>query len=188
MARSPCDVLALCGISVRFQTLFHTQRQVAHALLTRPPLTYFGASSSIRPFDLNVLCTPPAFILSQDQTLEIIVLKHRLLCDPILLSSLALSFFYFCLSSILICKNFRDPFQAFLALYFSLVVQFSRIICHRFCGDLSIIPLSFRFVNTFCKSFFNFFQSFFKVVCGGRPSCGRLAYYNTLHKICQGFL
>ena len=29
-----------------------------------------------------------------------------------MLSSLALSFFYFCLSSILICKNFRDPFQA----------------------------------------------------------------------------
>ena len=44
-----------------------TQGQVAHALLTRPPL---GIAA---PFDLNVLCTPPAFILSQDQTLEQIV-------------------------------------------------------------------------------------------------------------------
>ena len=45
-------------------------RQVTHALLTRPPLSH----SSIRrnrsaSFDLHVLSTPPAFILSQDQTL-----------------------------------------------------------------------------------------------------------------------
>ena len=45
-------------------------RQVTHALLTRPPLSHLsirrnqGAS-----FDLHVLSTPPAFILSQDQTL-----------------------------------------------------------------------------------------------------------------------
>ena len=59
----------LCGINVRFQTVSPTQGQVAHALLTRPPL---GIAA---PFDLNVLCTPPAFILSQDQTLEQIVFK-----------------------------------------------------------------------------------------------------------------
>ena len=45
-------------------------RQVTHALLTRPPLSH----SSVRKlqsasFDLHVLGTPPAFILSQDQTL-----------------------------------------------------------------------------------------------------------------------
>ena len=28
----------LCGISVRFQTLSPSERQVTHALLTRPPL------------------------------------------------------------------------------------------------------------------------------------------------------
>ena len=45
-------------------------RQVTHALLTRPPLSHLlvrklqGAS-----LDLHVLSTPPAFILSQDQTL-----------------------------------------------------------------------------------------------------------------------
>ncbi|MDR9894788.1 hypothetical protein G7B40_009445, partial [Aetokthonos hydrillicola Thurmond2011] len=36
----------------------------SHALLTRPPLTPKG------PFDLHVLSIPPAFILSQDQTLR----------------------------------------------------------------------------------------------------------------------
>ena len=65
----PCDLITLCGINVRFQTVSPTQGQVAHALLTRPPL---GIATS---FDLNVLGTPPAFILSQDQTLEQIVLK-----------------------------------------------------------------------------------------------------------------
>ena len=30
----------LCGISVCFRTLFHSQGQVAHALLTRPPLSW----------------------------------------------------------------------------------------------------------------------------------------------------
>ena len=65
----PCDSITLCGINVRFQTVSPTQGQVAHALLTRPPL---GIATS---FDLNVLGTPPAFILSQDQTLEQIVFK-----------------------------------------------------------------------------------------------------------------
>ena len=44
--------------------LSRCKRQVAHVLLTRPPL---GISTS---FDLHVLGMPPAFVLSQDQTLE----------------------------------------------------------------------------------------------------------------------
>ena len=45
-------------------------RQVTHALLTRPPLSHssFRGNQSAS-FDLHVLGTPPAFILSQDQTL-----------------------------------------------------------------------------------------------------------------------
>ena len=63
----PCDLDMLCGISVRFQTLSPSERQVAHVLLTRPPLRMEASFHS--PFDLHVLGTPPAFILSQDQTL-----------------------------------------------------------------------------------------------------------------------
>ena len=37
----------------------------SHALLTRPPLTPKG------PLDLHVLGLPPAFVLSQDQTLKL---------------------------------------------------------------------------------------------------------------------
>ena len=69
--------MRLCGISSCFQLLSPCIRQVAHALLTRPPLEYdffHSASSSsdvLSPFDLHVLSTPPAFILSQDQTLNV---------------------------------------------------------------------------------------------------------------------
>ena len=52
-------------------------RQVTHALLTRPPLTYVSLGFNISPFDLHVLSTPPAFILSQDQTLTIMVSYSR---------------------------------------------------------------------------------------------------------------
>ena len=40
-------------------------------LLTRySPVRHCSGTEVPSPFDLNVLCTPPAFILSQDQTLE----------------------------------------------------------------------------------------------------------------------
>ena len=58
-----------CGISTPFDVLFPSRGKVAHALLTRPPLKHLGASSSMSPLDLHVLGTPPAFVLSQDQTL-----------------------------------------------------------------------------------------------------------------------
>ena len=69
LTSAPCGAVVLCGISVPFRTLFPCMRQVPHALLTRPPLGHPGASSQMTSFDLHVLSTPPAFVLSQDQTL-----------------------------------------------------------------------------------------------------------------------
>ena len=70
--------MRLCGISSRFQLLSPCTGQVTHALLTRPPLSHirFHSEEIIRQasFDLHVLGTPPAFVLSQDQTLKTIVL------------------------------------------------------------------------------------------------------------------
>ena len=57
-----------CGISSRFQLLSPSEGQIAHALLTRPPLS--TSPKECTPFDLHVLGTPPAFVLSQDQTLN----------------------------------------------------------------------------------------------------------------------
>ena len=72
--------MVLCGISTCFQVLSLFLGQIAHALLTRPPLKNSLAlipdclalnneCYSVSPLDLHVLSTPPAFVLSQDQTL-----------------------------------------------------------------------------------------------------------------------
>ena len=72
----PCDSVVLCGISNRFRLLSPSKRQVAHALLTRSPLSKIP--KNLAPFDLHVLGTPPAFVLSQNQTLKFNYLKPSL--------------------------------------------------------------------------------------------------------------
>jgi hypothetical protein len=67
--------VVLSGISTPFGELFRTSGQITHVLRTRAPLY-----SPLRAFslDLHVLGTPPAFVLSQDQTLQLRVLaRHR---------------------------------------------------------------------------------------------------------------
>ena len=75
----PCGSVVLCGISSRFQLLSPSEGQVPHVLLTRSPLSYISVtpkgSVNITPFDLHVLGAPPAFVLSQDQTLYKMVSK-----------------------------------------------------------------------------------------------------------------
>ena len=60
--------MSLSDISSAFAELSQCKGQVSYVFLTRAPLTPKG------PFDLHVLGTPPAFILSQDQTLRLISL------------------------------------------------------------------------------------------------------------------
>jgi hypothetical protein len=59
----------LFGISTGFPELSRSAGQVAHVLLTRPPLNQ-KEQAPLVPLDLHVLGTPPAFVLSQDQTLH----------------------------------------------------------------------------------------------------------------------
>ena len=56
----------LRGISSPFELLSPASGQVTNVLLTRSPLSAIANA----PSDLHVLSTPPAFILSQDQTLR----------------------------------------------------------------------------------------------------------------------
>ena len=150
-----CRTIGSCGISVRFQTLSPTQGQVAHALLTRPPLIPPKGS----PFDLNVLCTPPALILSQDQTLEIMVSKRpgegsiksiSSLIAHLLFFRVVFSLSEFTRFSSHILHTFVCPFASYL----SLTVQFSRTVRHPLLrGDLFIISQSKRFVKRFLKLF-----------------------------------
>ena len=131
--------MRICGISSDFSLLSPCMRQVTHALLTRPPLA--SGASSLRPFDLHVLSTPPAFILSQDQTLckSLFPLKTTVW--------LSLVFTVFRTSFLNDCK------------------EFSRIVCvslFSYQGSLSCdssfnLPHLFRFVNYFFRFFSNFF-------------------------------
>ena len=62
------------GINPGFPRLSQCLRQVTHVLLTRPPLIHLvfipKESVKVSSLDLHVLGTPPAFVLSQDQTLD----------------------------------------------------------------------------------------------------------------------
>ncbi len=59
------------GISSPFSELSQTSRQIAHVLHTLAPLQFQNIATLKLAFDLHVLSTPPAFVLSQNQTLRI---------------------------------------------------------------------------------------------------------------------
>src|SRR5262249_9041214 len=63
-----CDPARASGISNGFPMLSRSSGQVPHVLLTRSPLS--TRASPGLSFDLHVLGAPPAFVLSQDQTLH----------------------------------------------------------------------------------------------------------------------
>ena len=58
------------GISSDFSELFQSSRQIAHVLRTLTPLNTANIATHSAPLDLHVLSTPPAFVLSQNQTLR----------------------------------------------------------------------------------------------------------------------
>src|SRR5438477_10117958 len=67
------------GITCPFGQLSQSPGHISDSLLTRSPLTLAG------PCDLHVLATPPAFRLSQDQTLQLNFLARvapDARCDP----------------------------------------------------------------------------------------------------------
>jgi hypothetical protein len=60
----------LWGINPSFPGLSPTEGHVIHVLLTRAPLCRSSIATQTTPCDLHVLNTPPAFVLSQNQTLR----------------------------------------------------------------------------------------------------------------------
>ena len=65
----PCGPAGTPRISRPFKQLSRSRGQVTHVILTRSPLNP-APKTGAGPFDLHVLSTPPAFVLSQDQTLQ----------------------------------------------------------------------------------------------------------------------
>ena len=58
------------GISTSFPELSPSERQIIYVLLPRSPLAVCNIATINNSFDLHVLGTPPALVLSQDQTLH----------------------------------------------------------------------------------------------------------------------
>ncbi len=111
-----CTPVVLCGISTCFQVLSPCEGQLVHALLTRPPLKQLRASYSLSPLDLHVLGTPPAFVLSQDQTLIFDLYSLKL--------SLCVYFLSVLESTSLFQRFPAFTGQHFLCLVFSLMYRF----------------------------------------------------------------
>ena len=63
------------GINSSFPELSPSLGQVAYVLRTRSPLSHPRIATLLFSLDLHVLTTPPAFTLSQNQTLRKIYLK-----------------------------------------------------------------------------------------------------------------
>ena len=156
-------------------------------LLTRySPVRHWSGAEAPSPFDLNVLCTPPAFILSQDQTLEQIVSQPFPVKILVSRACLALILFRVCLesvidSSFLSSKKFRDFRTKLLLVLLSPVVQLS-MICLPSFGQ----PDYYITTVSICQEVFqNFFQVFF-VLFFPRSGCARIVYH-TLPRLSRGF-
>ena len=76
-------LLATCGINSPFGELSPTFRQIAHVLRTRAPLNKICIATNLVSFDLHVLSTPPAFVLSQNQTLREKFVRITAKSDPL---------------------------------------------------------------------------------------------------------
>ena len=131
----------LSGFSPRFQRLSRSS-WAGCLCITHPFATRSIQQAGSLSFDLHVLGTPPAFILSQDQTL------HLTLSSPDLL----IRIFYKLIDvvCVLICS-----------------VQFSKISCPLPRECLFILPLYLSFVNIL---FFVFFRSLAESVRPNLPS------------------
>ncbi len=139
-----------CGISTTFAVLSPNRGKVTHALLTRPPLKHIPSRpkpfQNMSPLDLHVLGTPPAFVLSQDQTLTFnpFSLSQLLGLAPLLSLRPSLKKSRKSLSFGIICLFLRS----FLFLYRFQGSLPAQVLARR---SLYIIANIRQFVNTFFK-------------------------------------
>ena len=131
-----------------------------------------------------MLCTPPAFILSQDQTLEIILLYLAFASLQSFLSSC------FLLASL----TLLSIYNSLTRMYFALLFCFVLLSCCSIFNDhpsafLRTALLLYHNHSPLSIPFFKLFSNFFKVLFGGpavRPR-GQLVYFTTPPSFCQAF-
>ena len=152
----------LWGITIRFQKLSLSQRQVAHVLLTRPPLRILIKNQN-SPFDLHVLSVPPAFVLSQDQTLYyscISIALPNALKSILLHNACVITFrVYFFSVCTWLLVSFKSSFKGISRVVtFSCIVRFSR--CCSLTPSFGAALLLYHSFLNLSSTFFKFFQIF----------------------------
>ena len=139
-------------------------RQVTHALLTRPPLSFknFTPKGSASEFslDLHVLGTPPAFILSQDQTLNWLYINYPL--GYLISFNLCQNYFWLPFLIRFLLSELLSTLKWFFSEYYS--NSFSGTLFN-FQGPISLPPLRQELYYTsekyLCQAFFSTFFRFF---------------------------
>ena len=136
--------------------------KVGCSRVTHPSATNLKEQALSRPFDLHVLGVPPAFVLSQDQTLHRVVSPNQ---------------FYLILKSgsLRIARNY--------CLRFIVLSDFSK-----YNADFTIwIDQGFQFFLPFLFSHCSVFKMQFSSFLRGFVLVRRLIYYTTLSDFCQAF-
>ena len=170
----PCDINTLCGISSRFQLLSPSERQVAHALLTRPPLSLPSLlpKNPIRSF-VRLACVRHAASVRPEpgsNSLKYCIKTH--LCASTyfraqsLFSILTYHFFFrcilcsfrnYCVRVLLSPKKSRVPFSSlfnFQGSFAARAVPRPRQLCY----SITTPPLCQALFSTFFILFFSFFR------------------------------
>ena len=143
------------------------------------------------PFDLHVLSTPPAFILSQDQTLNKMVSKERLRSSNHLIEAQFIASKKLnqepSSSSLRLLRRTSRPFWCFVFLSRCLIYKVHAPVS--FSADvLFILALTLSLVKNFFQTFLRFFSLtavlfvLFKQVPASRRE---LIYFTTPSLICQ---
>ena len=143
------------------------------------------------PFDLHVLSTPPAFILSQDQTLNKMVSKERLRSSNHLIEAQFIASKKLnqepSSSSLRLLRRTSRPFWCFVFLSRCLIYKVHAPVS--FSADvLFILALTLSLVKNFFQTFLRFFSLsavlfvLFKQVPASRRE---LIQFTTLSLICQ---
>ena len=169
----------LCGISGRFQSLFHSERQVTHALLTRPPLSHiiFHPKNQESSFVRLACVKHAASVRPEPGSNSLKIISKRLSVQIIFraLNSLifviadfffrfrnfTVRFYIFCKT---LLKNLRVP-----CFYRCLILKVHRCLNRHFRVSLAdssaILPHPPPFVNTFFKLFLSFLPYFSSLPC-----------------------
>ena len=115
------------GINSSFPELSPSLGQVAYVLRTRSPLSHPRIATLLFSLDLHVLTTPPAFTLSQNQTLRKIYLKIYEVFNVLFLSDVFFPSRFVGLFSKLFAKKIFGRFaQSYLVIFKELLFSYTR--------------------------------------------------------------